>query len=154
MTDADIEATKAPLMDHIIELRSRLIRALATFLVLFVVCFFFAKTFYNVLVLPYTKVAGPDARLIYTAPQEYFFTQIKVAFFAAAYLACPVIFAQIYAFVAPGLRGRDPGGGVDGAAPRGRGQIGLKAVSLRSGRAIVELVPPYRVPMAVPADPC
>ena len=103
MTDADIEATKAPLMDHILELRTRLIKALATFLVLFIICFFFAKTFYNVLVVPYTKVAGPDARLIYTAPQEYFFTQIKVAFFAAAYLACPVIFAQIYAFVAPGL---------------------------------------------------
>ncbi len=103
MTDADIEATKAPLMDHILELRTRLIKALATFLVLFIICFFFAKTFYNVLVVPYTDVAGPDARLIYTAPQEYFFTQIKVAFFAAAYLACPVIFAQIYAFVAPGL---------------------------------------------------
>ncbi len=103
MTDADIEATKAPLMDHILELRTRLIKALATFLVLFIICFFFAKTFYNVLVVPYTNVAGPDARLIYTAPQEYFFTQIKVAFFAAAYLACPVIFSQIYAFVAPGL---------------------------------------------------
>ena len=103
MTDADIEATKAPLMDHILELRTRLIKALATFLVLFIICFFFAKTFYNLLVVPYTDVAGPDARLIYTAPQEYFFTQIKVAFFAAAYLACPVIFAQIYAFVAPGL---------------------------------------------------
>ena len=103
MTDADIEATKAPLMDHILELRTRLIKALATFLVLFIVCFFFAKTFYNVLVVPYTEVAGPDAKLIYTAPQEYFFTQIKVAFFAAAYLACPVIFSQIYAFVAPGL---------------------------------------------------
>lgn len=103
MTDADIEATKAPLMDHILELRTRLIKALATFLVLFIICFFFAKTFYNLLVVPYTEVAGPDARLIYTAPQEYFFTQIKVAFFAAAYLACPVIFSQIYAFVAPGL---------------------------------------------------
>ena len=103
MTDADIEATKAPLMDHILELRTRLIKALATFLVLFIICFFFAKTFYNLLVVPYTNVAGPDARLIYTAPQEYFFTQIKVAFFAAAYLACPVIFSQIYAFVAPGL---------------------------------------------------
>ena len=103
MTDADIEATKAPLMEHILELRTRLIKALATFLVLFIICFFFAKTFYNVLVVPYTNVAGPDAKLIYTAPQEYFFTQIKVAFFAAAYLACPVIFSQIYAFVAPGL---------------------------------------------------
>jgi sec-independent protein translocase protein TatC len=103
MSDADIEATKAPLMDHIIELRSRLIKAVATFLVLFLVCFYFAKDLYNLLVVPYTHVAGPGAKLIYTAPQEYFFTQIKVAFFAAAYLACPVVFTQIYAFVAPGL---------------------------------------------------
>lgn len=103
MTDADIEATKAPLMDHIIELRTRLVRALAAFLVMFLISFFFAKDLYNLLVVPYTHVAGPDARLIYTAPQEYFFTQIKVAFFAAAYLSCPVIFTQIYAFVAPGL---------------------------------------------------
>ena len=103
MTDADIEASKAPLMDHLVELRSRLIKALAAFLVMFLLCFFFAKNLYNALVVPYTQVAGPDAKLIYTAPQEFFFTQIKVAFFAAAYLACPVIFSQIYAFVAPGL---------------------------------------------------
>ncbi|MFM8860586.1 MAG: twin-arginine translocase subunit TatC, partial [Methylocystis sp.] len=50
-----------------------------------------------------THAAGPEAKLIYTAPQEYFFTQIKVALFAAAFLACPVILSQIYAFVAPGL---------------------------------------------------
>ncbi len=103
MTKADIEATQAPLMDHLIELRSRLIKALAVFIVLFIVCFFFAKNIYNILLVPYEHVAGPDARLIYTAPQEYFFTQIKVALFAAAFLSCPVIFAQLYAFVAPGL---------------------------------------------------
>ena len=103
MTDADIEATKAPLMDHIIELRTRLIRALIAFIVMFLISFFFARDLYNLLVVPYTRVAGPGARLIYTAPQEYFFTQIKVAFFAAAYLSCPVVFTQLYAFVAPGL---------------------------------------------------
>lgn len=103
MTKADIEATQAPLMDHLIELRARLIKALIAFVLMFIVCFFFAKNIYNLLVLPYQHIAGPDARLIYTAPQEYFFTQIKVAVFAAAFLSCPVIFAQIYAFVAPGL---------------------------------------------------
>jgi sec-independent protein translocase protein TatC len=103
MTDADIEATKAPLMDHLIELRARLIKALIAFVVMFIICFFFAKDIYNVLVVPFEHVAGPDARLIYTAPQEYFFTQIRVAIFAAAFLSCPVIFAQLYAFVAPGL---------------------------------------------------
>jgi sec-independent protein translocase protein TatC len=103
MTDAEIEATKAPLMDHLIELRARLIKAMLAFLVMFFICFYFAGDIYNILVLPYEHVAGPDARLIYTAPQEFFFTKIRVAIFAAAFLACPVIFAQIYAFVAPGL---------------------------------------------------
>ena len=103
MTDADIEATKAPLMTHLIELRSRLIKALAAFLVMFVIFFYFAKDIYNLLTIPFEIAAGPDARLIYTAPQEFFFTQVKVAMFAAAFASCPVIFSQIYAFVAPGL---------------------------------------------------
>jgi sec-independent protein translocase protein TatC len=103
MTDADIEATKAPLIDHLIELRARLIKALVAFLLMFFVCFFFAKDIYNILLVPFERVAGSDARLIYTAPQEYFFTQIKVAVFAAAFLSCPMIFGQVYAFVAPGL---------------------------------------------------
>jgi sec-independent protein translocase protein TatC len=103
MTHDDIEATKAPLMDHLIELRARLIRALGAFILMFIVFFYFAKDVYNLLVIPYEHVAGPEARLIYTAPQEYFFTEIKVAMFSAAFVACPVIFWQIYAFVAPGL---------------------------------------------------
>ncbi len=103
MTDADIESTRAPLIEHLIELRSRLIKALLAFIAMFVVCFFFAKNIYNILLVPYEHAAGPGAKLIFTAPQEYFFTQIQVALFAAAFLACPVIFAQIYAFVAPGL---------------------------------------------------
>ncbi|WP_281803583.1 twin-arginine translocase subunit TatC [Methylocystis echinoides] len=106
MSDADeaeIEASKAPLIEHLMELRERLIKALLAFLAMFVLSFFFAKDIYNILVIPYTQVAGPEAKLIYTAPQEYFFTQIKVALFAAAFLSCPVVFAQLYAFVAPGL---------------------------------------------------
>ncbi len=103
MSQADIDSTRAPLMEHLIELRTRLIKALMAFLLMFVVCFFFAKDIYNILVLPYQHAAGPEAKLIYTAPQEFFFTQIKVAMFAAAFLSCPVIFSQLYAFVAPGL---------------------------------------------------
>jgi len=101
--EAAIEATKAPLMEHLIELRSRLIKALIAFVIMFIVFFSFAKGIYNLLVMPFEQAAGPDARLIYTAPQEFFFTQIKVAMFAAAFSSCPVIFSQIYAFVAPGL---------------------------------------------------
>jgi sec-independent protein translocase protein TatC len=101
--EAAIESTKAPLMEHLIELRSRLIKALVAFILMFIFFFIFAKDIYNLLVLPFERVAGPDAKLIYTAPQEFFFTQIKVAMFAAGYASCPVIFSQIYAFVAPGL---------------------------------------------------
>lgn len=103
MTEADIEATKAPLMDHLIELRSRLIKALLAFLAMFLISFYFARDIYNLLVVPFSNAAGPNAVLIYTAPQEFFFTQVKVAMFTAAFLSCPVVFGQIYAFVAPGL---------------------------------------------------
>src|SRR5262249_62068771 len=65
--EKEIEATKAPLMEHLIELRSRLIKALIAFGVAFVVCFFFAKTIYNVLTWPFVWVAGPEnSKFIYT----------------------------------------------------------------------------------------
>jgi len=104
MTHEDIEATKAPLMDHLIELRSRLIKALIAFAITFVGCFYFARTIYNVLVWPFVWVAGPEnSKFIYTALLEYFLTQLKLAMFGAAFLSFPVIAAQIYMFVAPGL---------------------------------------------------
>jgi sec-independent protein translocase protein TatC len=104
MSHEDIEATKAPLMDHLIELRSRLIKALIAFFVTFGLCFIFAKTIYNVLVWPFTWVAGPEnTKFIYTALLEYFLTQLKVAMFGAAFLSFPVVATQIYMFVAPGL---------------------------------------------------
>ena len=81
--------------------RGRLIKALLAFIVMFVVCFFFAKNIYNILLVPYEHAAGPGARLIFTAPQEYFFTQIQVALFAAAFLACCV---PAYAWLARGRR--------------------------------------------------
>src|SRR5262245_52038673 len=104
MTHEDIEATKAPLMDHLIELRSRLIKALLAFGVMFGICFIFAKDIYNILVWPFVWVAGPEnSKFIYTALLEYFITQLKVAMFGAAFLSFPVVAAQIYMFVAPGL---------------------------------------------------
>jgi sec-independent protein translocase protein TatC len=104
MTHEDIEATKAPLIEHLIELRSRLIKALIAFAVAFAVCFFFAKHIYNILVWPFVWVAGAEnSKFIYTALLEYFVTQLKLAMFGAAFLSFPVIAAQIYMFVAPGL---------------------------------------------------
>jgi sec-independent protein translocase protein TatC len=104
MTHEDIEATKAPLMEHLVELRARLIKALVAFAVMFIFCFFFAKQIYNVLMWPFVFVAGPEnSKFIYTALLEYFVTQLKLAMFGAAFLSFPVIAAQLYMFVAPGL---------------------------------------------------
>jgi sec-independent protein translocase protein TatC len=104
MSHEDIEASKAPLMDHLIELRSRLIKALLAFGLTFAICFVFAKDIYNVLVWPFVWVAGPEhSKFIYTALLEYFITQLKLAMFGAAFLSFPVVAAQIYMFVAPGL---------------------------------------------------
>src|SRR5258705_10587787 len=104
MTDEDIEASQAPLMDHLIELRSRLIKALLGFGIAFIFCFFFAKQIYNILVWPFVWVAGTEhSKFIYTALLEYFVTQLKLAMFGAAFLSFPVVAAQIYMFVAPGL---------------------------------------------------
>jgi sec-independent protein translocase protein TatC len=100
----EIEATKAPLIEHLIELRSRLIKALVAFFVMFILCFIFAKQIYNILVWPFVWVEGPEhSKFIYTALLEYFVTQLKVAMFGATFLAFPVIATQIYMFVAPGL---------------------------------------------------
>lgn len=104
MSADDIEASKAPLMDHLIELRGRLIKALLAFGIAFIVCFVFAKQIYNVLVWPFVWVAGPEnSKFIYTALLEYFITQLKLAMFGAGFISFPIVAAQIYKFVAPGL---------------------------------------------------
>jgi sec-independent protein translocase protein TatC len=103
MSHEDIEATKAPLMEHLVELRARLIKALIAFFAMFGICFFFSSQIFNVLVWPYAWIAGTDKSMIYTALLELFFTHLKVAMFGAAFLSFPVVAAQIYMFVAPGL---------------------------------------------------
>jgi sec-independent protein translocase protein TatC len=101
----DIDSTKAPLMEHLIELRRRLIWALVAVAIAFAICFTFAKPLYNLLLWPYRLAAGVDTpiELIYTAPQEFFFTEVKLALWGALFLSFPVIASQIYMFVAPGL---------------------------------------------------
>jgi sec-independent protein translocase protein TatC len=102
--EKEIEATKAPLIEHLIELRSRLIKALAAFFVTFIVCFFFAGDIYNVLIWPFEWIAGADnTKFIYTALLEFFWTKVKLAMFGAAFVSFPIIAGQIYKFVAPGL---------------------------------------------------
>src|SRR6059058_5768595 len=102
--EKEIEATKAPLMEHLIELRTRLIKALIAFGIAFIGCFFFAKTIYNVLTWPFVWVAGPEnSKFIYTGLLEYFVVQLKLAMFGSAFISFPVVATQVYMFVAPGL---------------------------------------------------
>ncbi len=105
MSQDEIDASKAPLMEHLIELRQRLIWAIVAIFCAFIVCFIFATEIYNLLLHPYRAAVGRDApiEMIYTAPQEFFFTQLKLALFGAIFIAFPVIASQIYMFVAPGL---------------------------------------------------
>ena len=104
MSAEDIEASKAPLMDHLIELRARLIRALYAFFAAFIVCFYFSRSIYNVLTEPYVRVVGPEkATLIATHFLEQFYTNIRLSMFGAAVIAFPVIAFQLYKFIAPGL---------------------------------------------------
>jgi sec-independent protein translocase protein TatC len=101
----DIDASKAPLLDHLVELRQRLIWSLIAVGISFTICFIFAKQIYNVLVLPYLWAHGGTEKIemIYTAPQEFLFTQMKLALFGAVCISFPIIANQIYKFVAPGL---------------------------------------------------
>jgi sec-independent protein translocase protein TatC len=102
--DDEVEASRAPLIEHLIELRARLIKAVLAFIVVFFVCFFFSRHIYNVLVHPYVSVVGAEnAKLIATHFLEQIFTNIKLSVFGAGFLAFPVIATQIYMFVAPGL---------------------------------------------------
>ena len=104
MTQEDIDASKAPLMDHLIELRARLIKALVAFGLTFVLCFFLAGDIYNILIKPFAWIAGAEhTKFIYTALLEYFWTKLKLAMFGAAFISFPVVAGQVYMFVAPGL---------------------------------------------------
>ena len=101
----DIDDTKQPLLEHLIELRRRLLWSLATLVVCFFVCFAFAKNIFAVLVQPLLR-AG-QGKLIYTDIFEAFFTEVKVSLFAALMLAFPVIATQLWRFVAPGLYAKE-----------------------------------------------
>jgi len=97
----DIDASRAPLLDHLIELRKRLLISLVTLAVLFGVCLYFAEPIFGFLVRP--LVAAGQKRIFYSQLFEAFFVQLKVAFFAATVLSFPVVANQLWQFVAPGL---------------------------------------------------
>ena len=103
--EAALDATKAPLMEHLLELRTRLIWAVVSFLICFVICFFFARPIFTFLTRPlHAALAGQaNDHLIYTALTEVFFTNVKIGAFGGLCLGFPAIAAQIWIFVAPGL---------------------------------------------------
>ncbi len=109
MSDSGAE-NSMPLLEHLIELRNRLMYSVAAILVTFIVCYFFAADIYSFLVQPLADILserGGNRRLIYTALHEAFFTYIKVSFFAALFLSFPFVAAQFWRFVTPGLYGNE-----------------------------------------------
>jgi sec-independent protein translocase protein TatC len=133
----EIEASRAPLMDHLIELRGRLIVCAAALVLGFIVCFYFVTQIYVFLLQPFKRAAGLMAvqkaagghlgsfdllwtviglkpaphgqipQLIFTEPLEFFFTKVKLAMFGAIVLTFPILAFQLYRFVAPGLYRRE-----------------------------------------------
>jgi sec-independent protein translocase protein TatC len=102
-----IDDKPMPLLDHLVELRRRLMWAIGAFIVCFLGSYYFANSIYFFLAEPLATVlreqGTPDPRLIYTQLYEAFFTRIKVAFFAGAFISFPVMANQIWLFIAPGL---------------------------------------------------
>src|SRR5690242_12743637 len=99
------EDNKMPLLEHLIELRNRLIYSMAALLVGFLVCYYFAEEIYAFLVHPLAELLGNQEgrRMIFTNLTEAFFTYVKIGLWAGFCLAFPMIAAQIWMFVAPGL---------------------------------------------------
>ena len=104
-SDTQIDDSKAPLMEHLIELRTRLIRSVAALLVTFFICFYFAGDIFDFLAAPLAEQLADreDARMIFTDMTEVFFTQVKVAFFAALFFSFPLMANEMWKFIAPGL---------------------------------------------------
>ncbi|MEO6093603.1 MAG: twin-arginine translocase subunit TatC [Novosphingobium sp.] len=104
----DIDETQAPLLDHLMELRTRLMRCIAALGVTFAVCLYFADDIFGFLVRPLTAAFPPgQGRLVYTKLYEAFFVEVKVALFAAFFISFPIIANQLWAFVAPGLYSKE-----------------------------------------------
>ncbi len=106
MKDDDIDDSSAPLIEHLAELRTRLIRSVMAFLVGMVICFTVAEPILNFLSQPIADVLrarGEDPRLIFTAPQEKFFVLVRISFIGGFALAFPIIAHQLWRFIAPGL---------------------------------------------------
>jgi sec-independent protein translocase protein TatC len=105
----EVAASAAPLIDHLTELRRRLIVSIAAIAVGFIVCFAFSRQIFNFLILPFADAVarGESDPTLYFAPLEFFFTRVRLSVFGAVVLAFPVLAHQAYRFVAPGLYRRE-----------------------------------------------
>lgn len=103
----DIDETQAPLLEHLVELRSRLLKSIAALAVAFGICLYFVNPIMGFLVQPLRNATGVGGKLIYTKLYEAFFVDLKVALFAAFMLSFPVIANQLWAFIAPGLYAKE-----------------------------------------------
>jgi sec-independent protein translocase protein TatC len=104
----DIDESQAPLLDHLLELRTRLLRCVYTIAIAFVVCFYFADAILGILVQPLTHAFPPgQGKLIYTKLYSAFFVNLKVSLFAAFLVSFPMVANQLWAFIAPGLYAKE-----------------------------------------------
>jgi sec-independent protein translocase protein TatC len=104
----DIDDSKAPLLDHLIELRSRLLKCVYALFITGAICFYFSEQLFAILVYPLKEAFGDGGgRLVYTKLYEAFFVQVKIAVFGAFCLSFPIIANQLWAFVAPGLYAKE-----------------------------------------------
>ncbi|MGE4409488.1 MAG: twin-arginine translocase subunit TatC [Sphingomonadales bacterium] len=104
----DIDDSKAPLLEHLIELRSRLLKCVVALFLGFILCFAFSEQLFAVLVHPLKQAFGASGgKLVYTKLYEAFFVQVKIALFGSFFLSFPIIANQLWAFVAPGLYAKE-----------------------------------------------
>lgn len=104
--DDPIDDKPMPLLEHLVELRRRLLWSAGAFFICFGICYYFSRDIYSFLVQPLAHILeerGGNRRMIYTQLYEAFFTYLRVAFFGAAFVSFPVVAGQVYLFVAPGL---------------------------------------------------
>ena len=102
----DEKTNKGTFVEHLVELRSRLINSFIFLFVFFVICYFFSENIYSFLVEPYADAVRDDSvnrRLIFTALHETFITYLKLAFFTSFFISSPLILIQLWMFIAPGL---------------------------------------------------
>ncbi|MEQ8179592.1 MAG: twin-arginine translocase subunit TatC [Amphiplicatus sp.] len=109
--EEELKASSAPLLDHLVELRGRLIVSIGAIAAAFCVCFFFSKQIFDFLIIPFVDAVGKVSEgrdpTLYFAPLEFFFTRVRLSVFAAIVIAFPVLAYQAYAFIAPGLYRRE-----------------------------------------------